>query len=123
MYFYLGTSDALLIKLMDSVDSLLHLQPALSLSLPLLFCSLPLKQSIHSSSKYVLLTSQEKSIMGQRAVKEMWGEGKWGEMKDLRIMAERKGRDGLCSVLLDIMKGKRCGLLQGGNENLFIMSV
>lgn len=68
VYICLCMTDALLIKLMDFVRTLLCLQSPIS---PLSFalCSQLLKQSIHSSSKYFLLTSQEKSIMGQRGEK------------------------------------------------------
>lgn len=57
-------TDALLIKVMDSAHS--SMSPVPSFSSLYALCSLPLKQSIHSSSKYFFLTSQEKSIMGRR---------------------------------------------------------
>lgn len=45
------------------------MSPVPSFSSLFALCSLPLKQSIHSSSKYFFLTSQEKSIMGRRGEK------------------------------------------------------
>lgn len=83
-------SNALLIKLMDSGRSLLR-PPVPSFFSFFALCSLPLKQSIHSSSKYLFLTSQEKSIMGRRGTGHRWkGEGKWRTIKGSRISGERK---------------------------------
>lgn len=66
VYLYivcLSMTDALLIKLMDSAR---YISPVPSFSSPFSLCSLPLKQSIHYSSKYAFLTSQETSIMEWR---------------------------------------------------------
>lgn len=81
--------DALLIKLMDSAGrSLLRTPRFPSFSSLSALCSLPLTQSIHSRSKYLLLTSQEKSITrgerrdtgrrgkGNKRIKDKWREGK-----------------------------------------------
>lgn len=71
------------------------------LSLPLFApCAMPLKQSIHSSSKYFFLTSQEKSIIGQRGEKTgrvaRGGTGTGGRHKGSRISG--RSERGLCFV-------------------------
>lgn len=102
VYFCLCMTDALLIKLMDSARTLLCLLSPLSLLSLSLFapCALPLKQSIHSSSKYFFLTSQEKSIIGQRGEKPgrvaRGGTGTGGRHKGSRISG--RSERGLCFV-------------------------
>lgn len=82
--------DALLIKLMDSAGrSLLRTPRFPSFSSLSALCSLPLTQSIHSRSKHLLLTSQEKSITrGRGETLEGGGRG----IKGSRISGERERR-------------------------------
>lgn len=75
-------TDALLIKVMDSAHS--SMSPVPSFSSLHALCSLPLKQSIHSSSKYFFLTSQEKSIMGRREGRKLGMVAKTGGRKKER---------------------------------------
>lgn len=125
VYFCLCMTDALLIKLMDSVRTLLCLLSPLSpLSLPAFApCALPLKQSIHSSSKYFFPASQEKSIIGQRGEKlgrvARGGTGTGGRHKGSRISG--RSERGLCFVNGG---GGGGGLLrEKQNEMVFILCV
>lgn len=97
-------SNALLIKLMDSGRSLLQ-PPVPSFFSLFALCSLPLKQSIHSSSKYLFLTSQEKSIMGRRGeelgiVGRGKGEGGRGVEDNKRIKDKWREEKRVCIFAL-----------------------